>query len=88
MTAFLEWTCVFPGKMGLSWKRAWHRIGTKEEAEAQAAKNCNVIAVPMQLFDKMKEHELRMVVAEQKLAEMGIAVRYDADMTPLFVNLK
>jgi hypothetical protein len=68
MSVFADWTCTFPGKMGLSWKRAWHGVGTKEEAEAQAAKNCNVVAVPLQLFETMKEHERRMVAAE---AERG-----------------
>ena len=71
MSAFAEWTCIFPGKMGLSWKRVWDDVGTKEEAEAQAEKNCNVIAVPLQLFEHVKEVEKRMVLAERALAERG-----------------
>jgi hypothetical protein len=71
---FAEWTVIFPGKMGLSWKQAWHS-GTKEAAEAQAAKNCNAIAVPVQLFEKMKEHERRMVIAERELALLRSAVK-------------
>lgn len=52
--AFGKWTCIFPGKMGLAWKRAWYGEGTKEEAETQAAKNCNVIAVPVQLAESIR----------------------------------
>jgi len=62
---FKEWTTIFPGKMGLSWKRGWDGVGTKEEAETEAAKNCNVIAVPLQLFEHIKEIEQRMVKAER-----------------------
>lgn len=68
---FEQWTCIFPGKMGLSWKRAWDGVGTKEQAETEAAKNCNVVAVPLQLFEKMKEHERRMVKAERMNEELG-----------------
>lgn len=69
MSVFNEWTCIFPGKMGLSWKQSWG-TGTKEEAEVQADKNCNVIAVPLQLFETMKDHERRMVAAERELQEI------------------
>ncbi len=64
---FKEWTCTFPGKMGISWKRAWDGVGTKAEAEAQAAKNCNAVAVPLELFESMKDYEFRTVKAEAKL---------------------
>jgi hypothetical protein len=67
MNVFNEWTCIFPGKMGLSWKRAWNGVGTKEQAEEIALRNCNTVAVPLQLFETMKEHERRMVVAERAL---------------------
>lgn len=67
---FTRWTCTFPGKMGLSWKRAWDGEGSKEEAEAEAAKNCNVVAVPVELFEKMKHYEHRTVEAERKLQEL------------------
>lgn len=72
MYVFDRWTCIFPGKLGLSWKHAppYEHYATKEEAEAVAAKNCNVVAVPSQLFEKMKEHERRMVAAERELAEI------------------
>lgn len=43
---------------------AWDGVGSKDEAEEQAKKNCNVVAVPMQLFEHMKEVERRMVEAE------------------------
>ena len=68
---FEEWTTIFPGKMGLSWKRGWYGVGTKEEAEAEAAKNCNVVAVPLQLFEHVKEMEHRMVKAERQLREQA-----------------
>jgi len=58
---FQGWTTIFPGKGGLSWKRGWDGIGTKEEAEAIASKNCNVIAVPFQLFEHIKEMERKVV---------------------------
>ncbi len=67
MSVFQEWTTIFPGKMGLSWKRGWDGVGTQEEAEAVAAKNCNVVAVPLQLFEHIKETERRMVIAEREL---------------------
>ena len=69
-SVFKEWTCIFPGKMGISWKRAWDEVGTKSEAEAEAAKNCSVIAVPLQLFTHIKEYEHRMVAAENELTRL------------------
>jgi len=42
---FQDWTCMFPGKMGLSWKRAWDGVGSKEEAEAQARRIRDVGAI-------------------------------------------
>jgi len=80
------WTCIFPGKMGISWKRSWGE-GTKEEAEAEATKNCNVIAVPFALWARYKEYENRTVVAERKLMdELRIRVDY-VDGKPVFVEL-
>ncbi len=73
MNVFDRWTCIFPGKMGLSWKLAWNSFGTKEEAEEQAAKNCNVVAVPVQLYEHIKETERRMVEAERKLDNLRVA---------------
>lgn len=67
MNVFTEWTCIFPGKLGLSWKLAWNASGTKEEAEAAASKNCNVIAVPVELYVHIKDMECRMVEAERRL---------------------
>lgn len=64
---FQSWTCIFPDSRNLSWKRVWDSEGTKEDAEVIAA-DCDVVAVPLQLFEKMKEHERRMVEAERKLA--------------------
>ena len=65
------WTCVFPGKMGISWKLAWNSYGTKAEAEAQAAKNQNVVAVPLAFWLRYKEYEHRCVAAEKKLMEVA-----------------
>jgi hypothetical protein len=67
-----KWTCVFPGKMGISWKLSWNEHGTKEEAEIQAAKNCNVVAIPLALWLRYQEYENRAVAAELKLLEFGI----------------
>ena len=70
------WTCIFPGKMGISWKNSWGQ-GTKAEAEEQATKNRNVIAVPVALWLRYKEYEHRTVVAEQKLLdELGLRADY------------
>jgi len=71
------WTCIFPGKMGISWKLAWNSYGTKAEAEEQAAKNRNVVAVPLALWLRYKEYEHRTVVAERKLLdELGLRLDY------------
>lgn len=74
-SVYKEWTCIFPGKLGLYWKRAWDGICTKEEAELQASKNCNVISVPVQLFEYIKEIECRMVSAEALIPEKNNAQR-------------
>lgn len=84
---FKEWTCAFPGKMGLSWKRSWYGVGTKEEAETNASTHRNVIALPLKLLGHIKEMEKRTVVAEDKLAELGIRIDYE-NAEPVFVNLK
>lgn len=88
MFSWGNWTCIFPGKMGLSWKRAsWCGAGTREAAEAEATKFCNVIAVPVQLCDHIKAIEIRALVAERKLQELGIRVDYNDAMVPTFVEL-
>lgn len=70
------WVCIFPGKMGISWKLSWGE-GTKAEAEAQASKNRNVIAVPRSLWLRYKEYEHRTVKAEAKiLDELGLRADY------------
>ena len=74
---FQKWTTIFPGKMGLSWKRGWDGVGTKEEAEAIASKNCNVIAVPLELFERIKDNERRMVIAERFQREVMIKQKQD-----------
>ena len=80
------WVCVFPGKMGISWKLTWGH-GTRQEAEAQAAKNRNVVAVPLALWLRYKEYEHRSVAAEAKLVEVA-RLRLDyKDGTPVFVDL-
>lgn len=77
MSAFKTWTVVFPGKMNLSWKRAsFFDYGTREEAEAEAARYANVVAVPVELRDHLKEVEHRMVAAERKLNEFGVRQDY------------
>ena len=66
---FKEWVCIFPGKFGLSWKHAhpYDIYNSKEEAEVEALKYGNVVAVPLKLFEQMKKYEERMVVAERTL---------------------
>jgi hypothetical protein len=66
-----RWVCVFPGKMGISWKHAYPYAEpvSKAEADAAAEKNCNVVAVPYALFERYKEYERRMVVAERVLQQ-------------------
>ena len=71
---FAEWTCIFPGKMGLSWKRAWDGVGTKEEAEIQAMKHCNTVAVPLALFEHIRNVAKRMVEAKQENVKLKTAL--------------
>lgn len=78
-SAFEKWTTAFPGKMGLSWKRGWDGVGTKEEAETEAAKNCNVIALPLYLFLHIKQIEHRMVVAERIVNQHRVELLNAAD---------
>jgi hypothetical protein len=61
---FKQWVCIFPGKMGLSWKLASGPYASYEEAQQQAEKNANVCAVPYEFFEKYQESEKRMVQAE------------------------
>lgn len=83
------WTCIFPGKMGISWKLAWNNHGTKAEAEEQASKNCNVIAVPLALWLRYKEYESRAVVAERKLLdESGLRLDYSIAGEITFTNIR
>jgi hypothetical protein len=88
VSVFTDWTCVFPGKTGISWKRAWDGVGTKEEAEDVAARSCNVVAVPLEMYLSVKRFEWRTVTAERKLQELGILVRYDENDNPTFVTVK
>jgi hypothetical protein len=82
-----QWTCIFPGKMGISWKIAWNSHGTKAEAEAQAAKNRNVLAVPLALWLRYREYEYCLVVAKQKLVdELGLRLDY-VDEKPVFAEV-
>lgn len=83
MHVFEKWVCVFPGKMGLSWKLAHDAVDTKEEAEAKALKNCNVVAIPLQLYDHVKEMETRMVVAENNLQDFNYLCRRMDEMRGL-----
>lgn len=54
---FKEWTVIFPGRLGISWLLAWDATGTKEEAEAEANKHRNTVAVPLQLYKNLKHYE-------------------------------
>lgn len=85
MSNYKEWTVVFPGKMGISWKRFQEFIGTEDEARAEAAKWGNSVAVPLELCLKMKEYERRTVAAEQKLQELGYRSEYK-DGQPVFTE--
>ena len=60
-SVFTDWVCLFPGKMGISWKLAHNRVGTREEMEVLANKNCNVVAVPLGLWERYKEYETESV---------------------------
>lgn len=76
MSVYGEWCVIFPGKMGLSWKIVTS-YDSKEEAETAAAKNCNTVIVPTDLYVTMKENEHRMVAAESKLNEFRIRQDYE-----------
>lgn len=62
-------------------------MGTKGQAAAEAEKYCNSVAIPLQLFEHLKFMELRVVVAERKLQELGIRIDYDANREPQFISL-
>lgn len=67
-----KWVVVFPGKMGISWKHAYPYVDhytSFEEANAQASKNANTVAIPLALFERYKEYERRMVQAERTLQQ-------------------
>jgi hypothetical protein len=83
------WICVFPGKMGWSWKEASGLVHhDKESAEAEAAKNCNVQVVPHDFFLKYRDAVKRMQAAEHQLRELGFRIDYGDDMTPTFVRVR
>lgn len=68
---FDKWVCVFPGKMGISWKLAYGGVFSKEEAESYAIKYGNVVVVPLAFWEKYREYEHQAVVAKQKLIEVA-----------------
>lgn len=70
MSVFKEWICVFPGKMNICWKSARGFVGTREEAEIEALNYCNVVAVPLALFENMQEHNHQLVIAERDLSDL------------------
>src|SRR4051812_34625792 len=78
MSSFDKWVCVFPGKMGISWKLANDTVfDSKKTAEDVACQNCNVVAVPLELWERYREYEHRSVVAERKLVEVaGLRLDY------------
>jgi hypothetical protein len=78
--AFDKWVCVFPGKMAICWKEASVEFDTREEAEEQAKKNCNVVAVPVALFDNYKNYIQKLQLAERLLRELGM---YQSDIDKL-----
>lgn len=86
MSVFAEWVCVFPGNTGISWKMAHNvRFASKAEAESKAAENCNVVAIPLELWKRYKEYEHRCVAAEGKLLEVaGLRLDY-IDGQPTFI---
>ena len=63
--------------MGISWKLAHNELFSKSEVDATAAKNANVVAVPLALWLRYMEYERRAVAAERKLMEeTGLRLDY------------
>lgn len=64
-----EWICVFPGKMGITWKQAWSPT-SKDEAEKQASKNRNTIAIPLAFWKRYKAFEQEYMKLKSKICEL------------------
>jgi hypothetical protein len=74
MNVFEKWVCVHPGKMGLYWKIARSGEWIKEEAEIEASKNCNVVAIPLELFNHIEDIQNRVFKAESLLNSFDVAL--------------
>lgn len=78
---FGEYACVFPGKMGISWKLASGPWDDLEKARDEAEKNCNVAVVPWEFWERYKEYEGRMVAAEAELSKLKELNRFYKEET-------
>ncbi len=72
-TVYDRWACIFPGKMGLSWKLVG--LGSKEQAEEECKKHCNTVAIPEQLYVHLKNLEHRVTIAERTLNHIRVSVQ-------------
>lgn len=69
--AFKKWVCVFPGKMSISWKLASNLVyDTRQEAEKVASQNCNVVVIPLGLYNKYKGYEFTVGLFEERLISL------------------
>lgn len=63
------WTVIFPGKMGIAWKRAWEGEGTQEEARLRADQNCNAVAVPIEVWNHIDKTQRELVAIGNRVRE-------------------
>lgn len=70
-----KWVCIFPGKGELYLKLATDReFDSEKEAQEQASRNCNVVAIPLCFWEKIEEIQDRAVQAEGKLNEILLSI--------------
>lgn len=66
---YSTWTVIFPGKMGIAWKRAWDGEGTQEEARLRADQNCNAVAVPIEVWNHIDKTQRELVAIGNRVRE-------------------
>jgi hypothetical protein len=82
MSDFKEWTCVSATGMAAyaaPRPNTWYAAGTREEAEAWAARWGNVVAVPVPLFEYIKGLQRDTMLQRDLLTSDSATMRLQAD---------